>query len=158
MSTVRGYGGVPIPGMHRNQTEDTPPADKIRETIRRDEAARADLAARVAHAEIVADKAVEGVARFDWKLNVILGGVAASLVTVIAMAAWTLTSLQKATAETRMIASQESRATTIGVVDEERKRLREEIRQERIESIRALLAEQKRQGTNPDLLTASKAP
>jgi len=163
MTSAKGYGGVTIPGLHhhQSQTEETPPADCIRETIRRDEVARSQnvkaieaFGARVSLAEIVADRALDGVARFEWKLNLILGGVAASLVTIIAMAAWTLTSLQKANTETRTIAAQEAKAVTIGIVDEERRHLRDEIRNERADAIRALLAEQRKQGANPDLLTA----
>jgi uncharacterized membrane protein len=167
MTSSKGYGGVTIPGLHRhqNQTEETPPSDHIRETIRRDEAARLQqvktveaFGARVSRVEIVADRALDAVSRFDWKLNIILGGVGASLVTIVIMAAWTLTSLQKANTETRAIAAQEAKAVTIGVVDEERRHLRDEIRNERADAIRALLAEQRKQGTNPDLLTARATP
>lgn len=123
---MKGHGGVPIPDLRRASPDDTPPAERLRDTLRREEAARITLDARVTHAEGQAQAAevtskctaakVEGL---DWKINLILAGVGASFGTLVVLAAWTVISLQKATSETRTIAGQEARAVAIVVIRDE---------------------------------------
>jgi hypothetical protein len=93
---------------------------------------------------------------FDWKLNVILGGVAATFATVAGVAIWTLTQLQSVEADVRRKCEDDAKHATRDQFAEERRELKEDLKSERVETVRTLLDEQAKRGKDPDVVTVAR--
>jgi hypothetical protein len=104
----------------------------------------------------VANDSLKETKSFGWKLNIILGGVATTFMMVAAIAAWTLTRVDTIERDVRSRSEEDARRAAHDAFTEERKSLREELANDRKDTVRELLAEQRKLGLNPDVLTASK--
>ena len=66
-----GLGGIPIPGTHQSESEVTPPADHLRETLRREEEHRRSLASRVDLLDQIATNTVARVDDIDRRVDAV---------------------------------------------------------------------------------------
>jgi hypothetical protein len=110
---------VRTPSHHGN--EDTPPADKVRELIRREDNAREEQRAKIEKALRDSHCAKSMAANFGWKLNFILVGVGATFLAVGALVAWTVARVDQIEARTRGAAVDDARRVAYDVVREELK-------------------------------------
>lgn len=160
----KGFGGVELPPMRARQRshsegEDTPPSDNIRDLIRRDEDARKEQLHRIERfagvakaaeqkaddadqkserAEQLASEAKQITGGFNWKLTAILSLVGATWLTVVGGVVW---QYQRADAiEERAISKSRdaARGEALEALRTMKNDLREEVKVDRIESIREL--------------------
>jgi hypothetical protein len=100
----KGYGGLEIPALHHakqhSQSEDTPPSDKVRDTIRREQAMRIEFRSEMEHLAQAAKNdrrdAKTLASSIDSKLNLILYTFAGVVTMAIGAFVW-LFSLQQTT-------------------------------------------------------------
>jgi len=99
--------------------EDTPPADKVRELIRREDRAREEQRVKIEKALRDSHCARSITANFGWKLNFILVGVGATFLAVGALVAWTVARVDQIEARTRTASADDARRMAYEVVHQE---------------------------------------
>lgn len=175
----KAFVGVRVPGVrdtHRShpeieaprETGDTPPSQKVRELIRqnqldrkeclvecRGEIERIGIAVneatrKASSANHLAADAVAKASTVETKFNVIIGMIGALAAVVLGVVGWLVVQLQQSDDRAREVAEVVAEKAVLAAD----RRLDERMRVERQETVRALLAEQAKARTDPDVLTA----
>lgn len=107
--------------MASHHDDDTPPTEKIRELIRREDRARVEQMEKIDKALRDSHIARSCTANFSWKLNFILVGVGATFLSVGALVVWTVARVDQIEARTRTAASDDARRVAYDVVRQELK-------------------------------------
>lgn len=178
----KAFGGVRVPGVrdtHRSRPEidapretgDTPPSQKIRELVRQNELDRkscliecrgeierlglqvSDYNRKASSANHVAAAAEAKVSTIETKFNVIIGMIGALAAVVLGVVGWLVVQLQQSDDRAREVAEVVAEKTILAAD----RRIDERLKAERAETTKALLDEQARRRTDPDVVTVARS-